>query len=975
MQEDVFSEAPPNLSLEELNGLAAKYYGISGDVRLFDGERDQNALISSDTGQKIFLKIANACEAVLEIEGQEAFVSHVGALDPDIPLPRIIPNKNDQTYFRYQSRAGTSHLVRAFSFLSGDALANVDKTDALLIDFGEKLSRLSACLESFYHPNFFKPDFLWGLDNCHLAFAHVDCIDDQELKSLAGDFVASFEAHLPALNKLRKSVLYQDANDYNILVGPDGASVTGIIDFGDMVIGRTANELAIAMAYAAMDTPSPLRVMAMLAKGYARHFELMDEEYSALIYLVKARLLQSICISAHRQSEFPDNEYLSISRKPAEKLFKKLQALDPQLVSSVLRAAATTSPVEVDIENGNDITSFVYGSAPSSFRYLPVQDDGSSSKLDPLLAYIVPYGEPDRMAQNIGSETNVMLGTGLLFFGPRTVISPFNGTVQHIFKNDGAFKVILQNRDKNGTLFHSVFDNLSKVDVEIAQCVTLGQTIGTSRNAPGIDEHWHGTNFQIVIDTEEFITSPPINCDTNEFDLLSKVIVDPNKFLGLSPELTSPNLPSPDELIERRRTRIAPSLSLSYAMPLKIVRGHGAYLMDYQGRNYLDMINNVSHVGHCHPHVVAEISRQAARLNTNSRYLHNTILDYADRLTATLPDPLNVCIFVNAGSEANEVAIRMARAHTQKNDAIAVTGAYHGHSSALIDISGYKFDGPGGAGQKDFVHLVDVPDPYRGSYLGYEEQSSLNYAQDFRRKISAVKNLGREPAFFICESFQGVGGQIIPPKNYLKHMFETARSEGIVCIADEVQVGMGRTGSHMWAFDEQNVIPDIVTIGKPIGNGHPLAAIVTTEEIATSFANGMEYFNTFGGNPVSCAVGMAVLDVIEQEELQQNAHSTGKYLMSLFEELLKDEPLIGDIRGRGLFIGVELVRDGDKNQPADTEAQFIVNWLRHHGVLLSLEGPLNCVLKIKPPIVFKRHHADEFFEALKCAFTALREAS
>ena len=415
---------------------------------------------------------------------------------------------------------------------------------------------------------------------------------------------------------------------------------------------------------------------------------------------------------------------------------------------------------------------------------------------------------------------------------------------------------------------------------------------------------------------------------------------------------------SNDELLHLRHQHLGPSLSLSYGQPLKIVRGSGVYLYDEGGRPYLDLVNNVCHVGHCHPRVVRALSQQAAVLNTNTRYLHDNIVTLAQRLTATLPPPLSVCFFVNSGSEANDLALRLARTHTGQQDTLVLDGAYHGNLTSLIEISPYKFDGPGGKGAPPHVHKLPMPDPYRGPYKSSDLQAGQKYAAHVQETINQILAKGRGIAAFIAESLLGCGGQIVLPAGYLQAAFAQVRAAGGVCIADEVQVGFGRVGSHFWGFQTQNVVPDIVTMGKPFGNGHPLAAVVTTPEIAASFHNGMEYFNTFGGNPVSSAVGLAVLDVIRDEKLQENALNVGSYLLDGLRSLQSKRRPIGDVRGLGLFIGIELVRDRHTLEPAAEEASHIVNQMKERGILLSTDGPHHNVIKIKPPLVLSSENAD-----------------
>lgn len=428
---------------------------------------------------------------------------------------------------------------------------------------------------------------------------------------------------------------------------------------------------------------------------------------------------------------------------------------------------------------------------------------------------------------------------------------------------------------------------------------------------------------------------------------------------------------SPEEILDKRRRYLGRSLSVSYAEPLKIVRGFMEYLYDEDGRAYLDCVNNVCHVGHCHPRVVKAAQDQMAVLNTNTRYLHGNLVRYAERLAKSFPDPLGVCYFVCSGSEANDLALRLARAHTGGSDCIVVDGAYHGNLSSLIDLSPYKFDGPGGAGAPKWVHKVATPDVYRGPYKASVPEAGRRYAEHVAEAVETVKRKRRRLAAFFCESMLGCGGQIVLPDGYLAEASRHVRAAGGVVVVDEVQVGFGRVGSHFWAFETQDVVPDIVTLGKPIGNGHPLAAVVTTPEVAASFTNGMEYFNTFGGNPVSCAIGLAVLDAIEDDRLQENARRVGSHFLAGLGRLKERHRLVGDVRGRGLFLGVELVRDRETLEPAAAEAKALVEAMKERGILLSTDGPLANVIKIKPPLVFSMADADRVVEALDVALAEL----
>jgi len=411
-----------------------------------------------------------------------------------------------------------------------------------------------------------------------------------------------------------------------------------------------------------------------------------------------------------------------------------------------------------------------------------------------------------------------------------------------------------------------------------------------------------------------------------------------------------------------RRKYLSQSFSLSYDEPLHLVSGRGQYLYDSKGDEYLDAVNNIQHVGHSHPKVTEAANEQLKKLNINTRYLDETILDYARALTDKLPSNLNKCYFTNSGSESNDLALRIARNHSNSKETIVLEGAYHGHVTSLIEISPYKHDGPGGKGPPEYVHVVPMPDPFRGIYRG--QSSGLKYAAEVKTILDEIRSNDKRVSAFIFEPILGCGGQIIPPNGFLSSSFKMVRDNNGVCIADEVQIGFGRMGESFWGFETQDIVPDIVTLGKSIGNGHPLSVVVTSEDLSNEFNNGMEYFNSFGGNPVSCAIGHAVLKIIEEEELQKNAFRVGNELKTLLNELKSVHDIIGDVRGKGLFVGIEIIRDLETLEPDKQVTHKIVNEMRKRKILLSSDGPDHNVIKVKPPMVFNSSNALFLVETL-----------
>ena len=414
-----------------------------------------------------------------------------------------------------------------------------------------------------------------------------------------------------------------------------------------------------------------------------------------------------------------------------------------------------------------------------------------------------------------------------------------------------------------------------------------------------------------------------------------------------------------EQQLKRRNKTISNALSLSYTEPIQMSRAAFQFMYDTDGNTILDAYNNIMQVGHCHPHVVEAGQRTMAKLNTNTRYVYEELLSYSEKLLSKFPAHLNKVFFVNSGSAASDLAIRIAKTHTKKNKVMVLEHGYHGNTQNGIDISHYKYNHKGGKGKMEHILETPMPKVY-GSGFKSESEAGIHYSNITKEQIT---NDYENIAAFIAEPIVGCGGQVPLAINYLKEVYPKIRAQGGVCISDEVQVGFGRLGSHFWGFEMYGVIPDMVILGKPMGNGHPIGAVVTTSEIAESFDNGMEFFSSFGGNPVSCAIGEAVLDVIEADELQAHALEVGSFLKKGITTLQNEHKEIGDVRGSGLFLGVELIhKDGSPNTAL---AQIIKNDLRKKFILVSTDGPYDSVLKIKPPLYFNKENSKELLNQLK----------
>lgn len=734
------------------------HWGIEARAELLPGYAGRNYRLTATDGSRYVLKIAGADAERDAIDLQIAILEHLAAAELSFATPAPIATTEGAAVIETPHARGGTVPAYLVTYLGGVLWHQLDERPlALYRALGAALGELDRALLDLEHPAAAR-QIEWDLLAAERQRPHVSLIDDAARRRRAEDAFHRFAALEPlGLNDLRRSLVHNDANDHNLLVAPQVPTVAGLLDFGDAVESVTLAELAIALAYALLQSPDPLADAGAAVAGYDSVLPLDERELSMLWPLIATRLAVSVVKAARNRRRDPDNEYLFVSEEPAWRLLERLSATSS--------AAAA-----------------------------------------------------DHFLEAVGKR--------------------------------------------------------SRAETEA---------------------------------------------------------------------------PRPAALLAARQTSIGPSLSVAYREPLEIVAGRGQYLFDRHGQPYLDLVNNVCHVGHCHPRVVAAGSEQMARLNTNTRYLYRQLTDYAERLTAKLPSELSVCYFVCSGSEANELALRLARTHTGRRDLVVVEGAYHGHTTTLIEVSPYKFMRAGGTGRPEpYVHVAPSPDPYRGKHKGSGPETAARYAAEVERVIASA---GQPVAALLCEPLLGCGGQIVPPTGFLRQAFEAVRRAGGVAIADEVQIGFGRVGSSFWAFELDGARPDIVTLGKPIGNGHPMAAVATTPEIARSFANGMEYFNTFGGNPVSCAIGMAVLDVIEEENLQRRAAEVGADLLARLGTLAERHPLIGEVRGRGLYIGVELVRDRRTLEPATSEAGEIKERLKERRILISTDGPLDNVLKIKPPLV------------------------
>jgi 4-aminobutyrate aminotransferase-like enzyme/Ser/Thr protein kinase RdoA (MazF antagonist) len=1009
----------PRLDLTAAERLAREHFGVDGRASSLTSERDQNFLIRGADGQRLVLKVANATEPRAMLEAEQRAITHLAArLDT---TPRVLSTVNGRALAQTSVPDGPHHFVWAVSWIDGVPLSHVrHRSIALFEDLGRQIGALQRELLDFDHPALHR-DFYWDLANARAIIdARRSLVDDAALGAVVDRLVERIDRHtVPRLASVRQAIIHGDLNDANLLVGGGNdletrnQSVVGIVDFGDMVYSYRVGELAVAIAYAMLDRDDPLGTAAAITRGYCERNPLDEDELGALYGLSMLRLCASVCIAASQRRAAPDNAYLDVSQASIARSLPRLAAIPFGLAEVALRQAAgvmpspaadrvrdylaraSTEPVMgLDLAKTPSIVLDLSVSSPlvsgdpadNAELYLTERVFGAMRRAavevsvgrydEPRLLYVAP-------AFATGSGPNdehrtIHIGLDLFARAGAPVFAPLAGTV-HAFADNAAHQdygpvIILRHETDDGTEFFTLYGHLSReslATVNLGMPVRAGDRIATL-GEPAVNGGWTPhLHLQVIVDLLDLSTDFPGVAAPSQRAAWCTLCPDPNLIAHIPAHRFPPRTPTRSETLAARRERLGQNLSVAYHDPVKIVRGWRQYLYDDEGRRFLDAYNNVPHVGHAHPRVVEAAAAQMRVLNTNTRYLSDLLVEYAKKLLGTMPAPLDVCYFVNSASEANELALRMARAYTGASDVIVLDAAYHGNTTSLIDMSPYKHAGPGGTGAPPWVHVAPLPDDYRGPFKRSDSRAGERYAAEVASLVKLIIARGSRLAAFIAETCPSVGGQVILPKGYLASVYEHVHRGGGLCIADEVQTGLGRMGTSFWAFEDQRVVPDIVVMGKPLGNGHPMGAVATTRAIAQAFDNGMEYFSTFGGNTVSCAIGIAVIDVLLDEGLREHAKQVGDDMLAKLRRLADQYPIVGDVRGSGLFLGVELVRDRETLAPATEEATFVVNRMRERGVLLGTDGPYHNVVKIRPPMPFELSDGDRLVHELERAIQQL----
>ncbi|MBM1557040.1 aminotransferase class III-fold pyridoxal phosphate-dependent enzyme [Sulfitobacter mediterraneus] len=967
------------------------HWGITAQLDPLDGEYDLNFRVMQSDGKTSILKVMRAgCDAGL-IDMQIKALDHVAAQAPQVPMPRIIPANDGSAMITAKDGAGQARLIWLQSALPGICYARFSPHSmALIADLGAQNGRLTAALVDFDHPALAR-DFKWNLMQASWIKAELDCVTDTSRRAILAGICEEFDALQDDLAGLPPQAIHNDLNDYNALADHSTGNprISGVIDLGDMCRAPRICDLAITAAYAVLDHPEPEQALTALVKGYHQVHPLTGAEIDMLLPLLRMRLAKSIVNSTLMAQENPDDPYITISQAPAWR-FLEGPELNVEMLRMRLRSAcglpindaAARVALWLDQSRGDFAQIIGQSLSDAPMEALSVEaatcprnpfdiTDREAATLgadrfgpddiwmgyysEPRLVYTAPAFRKGKWKAS--NRRTVHLGVDVFAPAGQELMAPMAATVAFVEDRRGRLDyggmVILRHETPQGDAFHSLYGHLDPASIaglELGQSIAKGEVfcrLGAADCNGGWAPHLH---FQLALSLAGMGTDWPGVADPDELDLWSAICPNPAALLNLDDVYVAHQATDKNDILEKRQMHFGGNLKLSYSDPVMLMRGWKHHLFDEWGRPYLDAYNNVPHVGHAHPRIQAVVADQLLRMNSNTRYLHPAQTAFADKLMSKLPPELSVCWFLNSGTEANELALRLARAASGAKGMITPNHGYHGNTTGAIDISAYKFNAEGGVGQPDWVELVDIPDDYRGIFGRNDPDRGGKYAAQVDQAIAALADRGHRPAGFIAETFPSVGGQIIPPDGYLKGVYERIRAAGGICIADEVQTGLGRLGEHYFAFEAQGVVPDIVVLGKPIGNGHPLGVLITTPEIAAAFAKGPEFFSTFGGSTLSCRVGKTVLDIVDDEGLMQNAAKMGAMLMSGLKRMSEAHDIIGDVRGMGLFVGVELVTDRATKAPATEQCNYVLNRMREERILMGREGPDDNILKIRPPL-------------------------
>jgi 4-aminobutyrate aminotransferase-like enzyme/Ser/Thr protein kinase RdoA (MazF antagonist) len=937
--------------------ILATHYGLSARVQSLGSQQDKNFIVTGADGAVMgVLKIANPAFNAVEVEAQDLAAQRIADVEPSLRIAVPLANSAGETCTAVTGLAPGTTYVRLLRYLPGGTLFESGYLPPTAVAaLGDVAGRVSRALEGFSHAGLdriLQWDLRYGADVVAELISHIgDASHCERLEIAARDAWSRIAA---VADELPRQAVHLDLTDANVVVSPAGHP-DGVIDFGDLSDTWAVSELAIAASSVLGHPGSDPTSILPAVRAFHAVRPLHAPEVEALWPMLVLRTAVLIVSGAQQAALDPDNPYITEQAEGEWRMFEQATSIPIDVMTEVIRAdlglAAAPEPVtgrlvEVAASSVTTLdlstTSDAYDFAFDDDRSLAagVEDELARAAIkDGAQLVVTRHGEAHlSRSPKLSQESPAVVATGVGIWPASTtrLIAPWDGEVKGSTLHGAEYELTLAGADI--TASGGVRAGEPFAEAPAATWVRIGVRPVGAPAAPAFVRPELAPGWLALTRDPSPLLGVPAGAGANTQDLLS-----------------------------RRSASFAEVQEFYYRRPPQIERGRRHYLMSTAGRTYLDMVNNVTVLGHAHPRIADVAARQLRKLNTNSRFNYEAVVEFSERLAATLPEPLDTVFLVNSGSEASDLAIRLAMAATGKRDVVAVREAYHGWTYGTDAVSTSTADNPNAlATRPDWVHTVESPNSFRGKYRGADV---ARYAGEAVEEVERLAATGRAPAAFICESVYGNAGGMALPDGYLKQVYAAVRRGGGLAISDEVQVGYGRLGEWFWGFQQQGAVPDIVSIAKSAGNGYPLGAVITGRAVAEGFRSQGYFFSSTGGSPLSCAIGITVLDVLRDEGLQENAKIVGAHLKSRLQALQDKHPIVGTVHGVGLYLGVEMIRDPQTLKPAVQETSAICERMLELGVIIQPTGDHMNILKTKPPLCIDIDAADFYVDALDRVLT------
>ncbi len=957
----------PQVSVAQAEVFVREHYGIDGVARELGSQQDANFLVDSSSGAFV-LKVSNPAFTAEDLDAQDRAAAHVAQQDPAILVPVALPGTDGET-IQPVSLDDRSTVARLVSYVEGDVLsASTYLAPVIVAALGDLAGRTSRALASF-DGALPQRELQWDLRNAEAVVSRLaEFVTDpggadaaREAAREAGELLAVVSDRLPV------QAIHGDLTDDNVIatVDQDGRRrPVGVIDFGDLTRSWAISELAVTCSCLLPYAEGDPTVVLPAIRAFDRVRPISDDELDALWPLVVLRAASLLVSGRHQASIDSTNTYATENLDWEWQIFEGATSVPISVMTELVRSAVRPARerrtvtgerlftgcevVPLDLSTTSRLLDggrFLGEDAEARLAARLITDHHGTGA---VLAR-VDHRQPRltrTLLNSFDEPATVGLGAEVFTVEPLEVRAPWPGTVE---VHDDATSL----RGEGQTLWLA-----GRLRGRVP-----GARLGTGERIGVLEGDGSVVSLRVQVST--LPSRPPFFVPARVAEAWAHVCPDPTPLVD--PEAQLDHQTDASALLSRRESAFATVQEHYFEEPPQIERGWRQHLFDVDGRSYLDMLNNVAILGHGHPRLADAVERQWRLLNTNSRFHYGAVVELSERLAALLPDPLDTVFLVNSGTEAVDLALRLAWATTGRRDVLAVQEAYHGWSDATDAVSTSVADNPDALETRPpWVHTVAAPNAYRGRHRGAEAH---RYAEEAVARVDDLVASGRPPAAFLGEAFYGNAGGMALPDGYLAAVYEAVRRAGGLCLADEVQVGYGRLGEHFWGFEQQGVVPDVVTVAKAMGNGHPLGAVITTRAIAEGYRSQGYFFSSAGGSPVSSVVGLTVLDVLRDEGLQENARVVGAHLRARLLELADRHQLIGAVHGAGLYVGVELVRDRQTLEPAAAETAAICERMRELGVIMQPTSDRMCVLKIKPPLGITVADADFFTDTLDRVLT------